>query len=459
MTVVADDAEMYLTLKPSLASEAGPTWDGAVWIGEIWVEVVESAIAQHDSTGTTVRCRLEAARDYRRAQLLVRSAARVLGFIEVAVTDGLVDFADLARRVAECVATAGPARHDSSSTAARDPLVTVVICTRDRINLLTAALDSVLAVDYPSFDVVVVDNAAATSLTRDHVRALAHPRVRLVEEPVPGVSRARNAGLLAATGDIVAFADDDVVVDRFWLRALVSGFAKGDAVACVSGIVPAGELRTPAQAYFERRVGWSVSTEARLYELSDPPADIPLFPFAVRCYGTGANFAVDRRVVRNLGFDEVLGAGVPTQGGEDLDFFFRVLLSGRQLVHQPGAIVWHRHRADNDALLTQTRGYGLGLGAWLAKIAGDPVTVRLAVGTVLRRSPAFIRHLRAASEEVTPADDVAAHLPGDIGDSMWKQILRGAWIYRRSLRRAGSPVPLLVPRQSLPAPSPDMCIL
>ncbi|PRC62799.1 glycosyl transferase family 2, partial [Mycobacterium sp. ITM-2017-0098] len=68
-------------------------------------------------------------------------------------------------------------------------------------------------------------------------------------EPRPGLSRARNTGLSAATGEVVAFTDDDVVVDRHWLSAIARGFSRGPAVSCVSGIVAAAELRTPAQAY------------------------------------------------------------------------------------------------------------------------------------------------------------------------------------------------------------------
>lgn len=445
---MTEDVETCLVLRPALKSPNTPTWDGAVWIGEVWVDAVESAAREADSEGESARCRLADASGFRRAQLLVRADGRVLGTVEVEVSDdpeGEVDFAELSRLIADRVAaSAGSAPVTEAVATRRQRSVTVVVCTRDRCELLKTALESILAVDYPDFDVIIVDNAPKTTATRDYVLGLSEPRVRLVEEPVPGVSRGRNAGLLAATGDIVAFADDDVVVDRYWLRALVDGFAQGESVSCVSGIVPAGEIRTPAQAYFDRRVGWSVSTAARLYELDNPPEDVPLFPFALRCYGTGANFAVDRHTVAPMGFDEALGAGVPTGGGEDLDLFFRVLLSGRQLVHEPAAIVWHRHRPDNDALLAQTLSYGLGLGAFLAKIVGDPVTARLAVSTAVRRAPALVRHMRAASKEVEPTDNVAAHLPSNIGDSTWKQMLRGARIYRRSRRDARQAAPLIV---------------
>lgn len=431
-----DHRDSTLVLRPSMQSATRPFWEGAQWIGDVWVDAVSPVLP--------ARCRLEQAHGFRRARLLVRGGNRVFGFVEVDVTDGEIDPSELRRQVLGRVAAITGATPVAEVVERRQlPAVTVVICTRDRVELLTTALESVLAVDYPDFDVIIVDNASRTNHTRDYVLELAEPRVRLVEEPLPGVSRARNAGLLAASSAIVAFVDDDVVVDRHWLRALVNGFARGESVACVSGIVPAGEISTPAQAYFDRRVGWSASTEARVFDMAHPPDDVPLFPFAVRCYGTGANFAVKRDAVLPLGFDETLGAGVPTGGGEDLDVFLRILLAGNQLVHEPAAIVWHRHRADNDALLKQMSGYGLGLGAWLAKIVHHRSMAKLAFKTVALRAPAFIRHMRAASQEVVPSDNLADLLPSNIGDPMWKQMARGAALYRRAQRDANLPVPIL----------------
>ncbi len=424
-----------LRLRPVLPSGGAPSWGGALWIGEVWLDDIAP-------DRPPVRCRLESAAGYRRAKLLVRSAAGPLGFVEVAVSEGEVEFAELAARVdglrpAPARQTAAEAREDDAIA------VTVVVCTRDRPAMLSVALESILAVDYPNFDVIVVDNAATTDGTRAYVAGLCDPRVRLISEPHPGLSRARNRGLLEATGEIVAFTDDDVVVDRWWLRALVDGFGRAPSVGCVSGIVAAAELRTPAQAYFERRVSWSETTEARVFDWDQPPADIPLFPFAVRHYGTGANFAVARDVIQQLaGFDELLGAGTPSGGGEDLDVFFRVLRSGAQLVYDPAAIVWHRHRASNDEVLKQSGTYGLGLGAWFAKLARDPKTAWLVGKTVALRTPALIRHLRAATVEASPVPELETLLPADLGAKPWRSIGRGAWAYLSGAGGRRTPAPL-----------------
>jgi glycosyltransferase involved in cell wall biosynthesis len=423
-----------LTIRPAMRSPGRPSWDGALWIGEVWVDAIDSADRTSRSAGLPVRCRLRDAEGYSRARLLVRTDGRPLGFVDVGVSDCDVDFSELKHSVAQLRATSSihPPPASSGGGMAREPArpVTVVLCTRDRVTMLRTALESVLALDYPNFETIVVDNASKTDATRKYILGLEDSRVRFIDEPRAGLSRARNAGLAAATGDIVAFTDDDVVVDRYWLRSLVDGFARGTSVSCVCGMVPTGEIRTPAQAYFDWWIGWSDSTDARVYDWARPPHDIPLFPFAVRRYGTGANFAVERDVVRRLGgFDEILGAGSPTGGGEDIDMFFRILRAGRQLVNDPAAIVWHRHRADNEALFAQTRDYGLGLGAWLAKIASDPETAWLAVKTVARHGSVFLRHARGAATESKAPANLSDQLPPRIGGSGWRSILKGARAY------------------------------
>jgi hypothetical protein len=187
-----------------------------------------------------------------------------------------------------------------------------------------------------------------------------------------------------ARGGIVAFTDDDVVVDKAWLMEIAAGFAQTPEAVCVTGLVPAGEVRSRVQEYFNERVSWSKVLVPAVYSLADPPADLPKFPFSPGAFGTGANFALDREVANSLGgFDTALGAGTRTGGGEDIDMFTRVILGGYSLVVQPSAIAWHRHRDGLEDLRAQASSYGSGLGAWLTKVFLNPRTAQIA----LRRAP------------------------------------------------------------------------
>jgi GT2 family glycosyltransferase len=417
-------------LQPALVSAQPPEWDGAVWIGDVDIEAE-----------LPDRLALDGAKGYSRARLLVRRAADPLGFVDLPITSGGVDTHELVEAVRRLDVHGGESLPEGDGT---EPDITVVICTRDRIDHLRGALASVLEVDYPSFEVVVVDNASATDATTRYVTELGDPRVRVVSEPVAGLSRARNTGLRAARHSIVAFTDDDVVVDARWLSSIARGFARNSRVACVSGIVPSGEIRTQAQAYFDRRVGWASSVTPRIFSLADPPADVPLFPFQVGIYGTGANFAVRRDRMFDLGgFDEALGVGSPTNGGEDLDMFFRVLMAGDKLVYEPAAIVWHRHRADSDALAVQARGYGLGLGAWLTTVATNRRSALLAAKVAFRRLGSTVVLSARMSKVASPPEDLASDLPDGIGRMELLSIAKGPGALRRSRKEGRKRQPLL----------------
>jgi GT2 family glycosyltransferase len=213
----------------------------------------------------------------------------------------------------------------------------------------------------------------------------------MVVEPRPGLSRARNTGVAHATGAIVAFTDDDVIADPWWLRALVRGFARDDAVACVTGMVPSAEIETPAQAYFDRKVSWAETCQPRLYDLGAHRLDHPLYPYLAGSFGAGANFALARDALAAIGpFDEALGAGSPAKGGEDIDYFLRVILAGKALAYEPAAIVWHFHRRELSALQGQLDGYGSALSAFTFKHLMAPGTAL----DVVRRVPAGAARMR-----------------------------------------------------------------
>ncbi len=253
----------------------------------------------------------------------------------------------------------------------RAPSVSVIIPTRNRPERVVKTLRSILRSRYPSerYEVIVVDNASGTE-ARASLQGLEEATipVRLLHEEVSGASRARNKGLESASGEIVVFADDDVDVDRDWLAMLVRCFDREERVGAASGLTMPSELETPAQLWLEGFGRFTHSFAKRRYDILDPPLDEPLFPFNVGSRGTGPNMAFRREVLVELGgFDIALGPATPTLGGEDIEALLRVLLSGRQLVCEPAAIVWHAHPREYRQFERRMWAYGVGLTACLTK--------------------------------------------------------------------------------------------
>jgi GT2 family glycosyltransferase len=273
-----------------------------------------------------------------------------------------------------------------------DGHVTVVVATHDRPDALGECLASILASRGVQFDIVVVDSAPSTERTARLLAAEygAEPRLTVVREDVPGLGRAHNRGLAFARGDVVAFTDDDVLVDPHWLARLAVPFRRDPEVGCVTGRIVALELRTPAQRWLEGYAGYEKGQARRRFDLgANRPLD-PLFPYAAGAFGSGANMAFRTAVLRSIGgFDELLGAGTRSRGGDDLAAFFAVVTAGHRLVYEPAAVIRHRHHRDYDALRRGVFGYGVGLTAYLTKTLWDRPAAGLGM---LRRLPAGVRH-------------------------------------------------------------------
>lgn len=269
---------------------------------------------------------------------------------------------------------------------APDELVSVVVCTLGRDPRLIGTLAAVLGQTHPHLELVLVDNDPAsgrvTALLADPAAAAlaADPRLRVVAQPVRGLSAARNAGLATARGALVAYTDDDAVPDPTWLAELLAVLRRDPSgvVALVTGRVLAAEVATAAQDWFEKagvfdkgvvQTTWAVEGVPVPAGLGEPGHRSAFFPYTAGEVGSGNNMVFRTGALRALGgFDEALGAGSPAQGGEDLDVFRRVLLDGRVAVYSPTAVVRHFHRDTYEALRSQMRGYGVGMAAVLTKI-------------------------------------------------------------------------------------------
>jgi glycosyltransferase involved in cell wall biosynthesis len=336
---------------------------------------------------------------YRAALVFGVRAGRLVGQVSV---DLPVTGPELAGRLAEVApADAGAPPRPADAEL---PFVSVVLPALFGRDALLDAVKALCGLDYPRFEVIVVDNRPEGMRDeRDWARLGIDPRVRVLAEFRPGISAARNAGIRAAGGELIAFTDDDVEVDSGWLRAIAGRFLAEPDADCVTGPVLPKELETPAQLYFEgygfgrartyratsyHTVGWF-----RVHDADGQPVG---WLYQLGPYGTGANMTFRTEVLRGLGgFDEALGAGTPTRAGEDIALFVRLLFAGRRLAVEPGGFVFHTHRRSDAELRQQIHGYGSGLTAMLTGLAlrdprhllGYARVVAPALAAILRRRP------------------------------------------------------------------------
>ena len=248
------------------------------------------------------------------------------------------------------------------------PTVSVVICTRSRPAELAGALRSLTRQEHPADEIVVVDNGC-----QPEVQALVKsilPNARYLTERRPGLDFARNRALRATTGDIVAFLDDDVEADPFWVRSVAECFVAFPRASAVTGLILPLELETRAQHLFEANGGFARGFSRRIL-----PNDgntlfglrVPLVAKAIGV-GSGCNMAFRTEILKQLdGFDEALDTGPPLPGGGDLDIFYRVLRAGHILVYDPRALVHHRHRLSEIEIRTQIAGHQRSVTAFLVK--------------------------------------------------------------------------------------------
>ncbi len=277
------------------------------------------------------------------------------------------------------------------------PFVTVIVPSIfTRKQQLERCISALLRSDYSNFEILVVDNRP-TPPTKPPDWVMSSEKIRVLHQPIPGISAARNLGLAKARGSIVAFTDDDVVVDAQWLRALVNNFTTRDDIACVTGLVLPLELDTVAQYWFEEYFGgFNRGTETKLYIPIHPVrqrllapsgvhrvlcisltkshiTELSLYEAIVRC-GAGANMAFRTGALQDAGgFDLALGTGTITKGGEDLAIFATILSNGGRIIYDPTAIVYHSHRQSYDELVNQVNGSGLGLTAMLTSLVHKDV--------------------------------------------------------------------------------------
>lgn len=215
----------------------------------------------------------------------------------------------------------------------------IIVCTVDRLADLGLCLESLQPFRTAVADIIVVNNgphlAAVEEVTRPH-------GARVVTEPQRGVSRARNAGIRAAAGNILAFLDDDSVAAPNWLPQLLAPFGDPQVLAVVGSIF-AQTLADPVSQAFDY-----------LHRAQFPESQLTLdgnaekHSFRMRAALVGnANMAIRREAFDRFGyFDTRLGRGTRVGSGEEPDLLLRILLGRAKIVVEPAARIFHRHSTE-----------------------------------------------------------------------------------------------------------------
>ncbi len=218
---------------------------------------------------------------------------------------------------------------------ARTPMVSVVICAYNAERTMLPCMESLRRLKYPNYEVIVVDDG---SRDRTAEIAMEFPEFRLIRQPNKGLSVARNVGLYAARGEIVAYTDSDCVVDPDWLTLMVRAMVDGNFDGC------GGPNYAPHE---EGRVEGCVAAA--------PGAPCHVLVADDRAeHLAGCNMVFTKTALIAIGgFDPQF-----TSAGDDVDICWRMLDAGFGLGYCPAAFVWHFRRNTVKAYYGQQRGYG-----------------------------------------------------------------------------------------------------
>ncbi len=216
----------------------------------------------------------------------------------------------------------------------KTPRVSVVVCSHNGGRTLEQCLHSLHRLDYPDFEVIVVDDGST-----DNTRAILgrFPNVRVIHQANRGLGVARNVGLQAATGAIIAYTDSDCYADPDWLTQLVYALERSEAAAV------GGPNLTPPDGWLAACVAAAPGQPTHVLESDQVAEHIP-----------GCNMAFRREALLAVnGFDPEY-----RKAGDDVDICWRLQQAGYWITVAPGAFVWHHRRQNTRAYLRQQAGYG-----------------------------------------------------------------------------------------------------
>jgi glycosyltransferase involved in cell wall biosynthesis len=237
-----------------------------------------------------------------------------------------------------------------------------------RAETLQHTIDSLHRQTWTEWEALIIGQGHDPALRRlGQAAASADPRVRYLNLDNRGLSLARNAGIKASTGDVIAMIDDDCEAHVNWLAVLADGFRSAPDLGLIGGALIAPKPNRPGIVTCPAMVPSDALYDPIAHGRRPPPG----------WDWVGANFAMRRSVAEVAGpFDEALGAGAPFPAAEDTDYKLRLERFGIKMLSTSSAIVFHSygHRYGLRSAIRSSRNYASGNGGLAGKLTllGDP---------------------------------------------------------------------------------------
>ena len=263
-------------------------------------------------------------------------------------------------------------------------MISVIICTHNRARKLEQCLRRFGQVRIDrglTWEMIVVDNHSKDDTRKvvDRVKKSSALPIQYVFEGRKGLSNARNRGISQAQQQLIAFIDDDCLVDQDWIASILTEFVQDPSLSILGGRV---DLANPND--------WPVSIR-RFSDKVEVSSIEQLFTLMIGC-----NMAFTRRVFDRIGlFDPSLGKGTRVGSAEDIDLLYLALKSRLKIAFSPNVLVYHAHDRSSPAVIQSVEAeYVRGRGAFYCKhiLRGDKQILKLAYWEVRR----FVKEQRGS---------------------------------------------------------------
>jgi GT2 family glycosyltransferase len=303
----------------------------------------------------------------------------------------------------------------------------VVVITRNRSHSIPETLEALARLESADFEVLIVDSSDGPEQEKTAAAVTAQgARFKYVHEPRRGQALARNVAFPLASGEIIAFTDDDCIPAPDWLERQIQDFSDPSVWACTGRVIQHASTR--ASDLFEEVAGQDLGGERRVFTREDIRFGLGFFfgniakvfakhmksrapvPFGI---GHGSSMTFRREAFqKNGGFDERYGWGCPFGSCEDLEILYRTLKSGHAIVYEPAAVVRHKHRVSADEVFRTRYIYSYGGAAFLRQHWDNPLMFVMFWGRLAQLA------IKTAQYKLLRKRDLAKSFGSDLGGFM-----------------------------------------